>query len=198
MNMPTEERLKKLTKAVEKRQRDLVMVLEDVHDPHNAEAIFRSCDAFGVQDVYLIFGESKKYNPKKVGKSSSSSANKWLDFHAFDSTKKCLKQLKKDGYKIYATVLHEDARDIEKIDFVENEKVAILIGNEHSGVSEEAVELSDYKVIIPMRGMVQSFNVSVTSAMFLFEVNRQRLASGGDFSLEKKKQVKLLKDFVKR
>jgi tRNA (guanosine-2'-O-)-methyltransferase len=196
--MPTPARLKKLTRAVENRQKDFVLILEDIHDPHNAEAIFRSCDAFGIQDVYLIFEKQKKYNPRKVGKSSSSSANKWLDFHIFSSTKKCLTQLKKDGYIIYATVLHEDAVDINKTDFVKNKKVAVLIGNEHSGVSESAIELSDKKIIIPMLGMVQSFNVSVTAAMFLYEINRQRQESKKDFLLNKKSQTKLLKDFINR
>lgn len=191
------KRLAKIKQVVENRQSGLVVVLEDVHDPHNAAAILRSCDAFGVQEVYFCFNKVEPYNPRKVGKVSSSSANKWLDFEIFDSVEKCLKKLKKDGYFVVATVLAEDSKNIFKTKF-NQEKLAVLVGTEHSGLSEKAIELADQKVIIPMVGMVQSFNVSVSAALCLFEITRQRFKSKKDFSLSRKDQLKLIKDFKGR
>ncbi|MEK7509027.1 MAG: RNA methyltransferase, partial [Patescibacteria group bacterium] len=156
--MSTEQRLAKLKKAAEARQKDLAVVLEDIHDPHNAAAVFRTCDALGIQNVYLIFEEEKSFNPRRVGKVSSSSANKWLDFYVYHSTKECLRELKKAGYRIFATALAPGARSIFKTNF-KNQKVALLLGNEHRGLSARALELADKKVILTMRGLVQSLNL---------------------------------------
>lgn len=98
-----ESRQEKIERVIENR-REGVVVLEDIHDPHNAGAVCRSCDAFGWQKVYLIFDKEKQFNPKRIGKASSSSANKWLTFKIFKSTKECFEELKKDGFEIYATV----------------------------------------------------------------------------------------------
>mgnify|MGYP001562355082 CR=1 FL=1 len=194
--MSTEQRLAKLKKAAEARQKDLAVVLEDIHDPHNAAAVFRTCDALGIQNVYLIFEEEKSFNPRRVGKVSSSSANKWLDFYVYHSTKECLRELKKAGYRIFATALAPGARSIFKTNF-KNQKVALLLGNEHRGLSARALELADKKVILPMRGLVQSLNLSVTAAIFLYEVVRQRQNQPGCF-LSKKESQKLLKSFSQR
>ena len=111
-----ENRQRKIKKVIEQRQEG-VIVLEDIHDPHNAAAVWRSCDGFGFQKVYLIFDKEMTFNPKKIGKASSSSANKWLDFKIFKSTKKCLLELKKEGYEIYATMLDKEAMDLKSANF---------------------------------------------------------------------------------
>ena len=162
----------KILGVIQKRQEG-VIVLEDIHDPHNAAAVWRSADGFGFQKVYLIFEQEKAFNPKKIGKASSSSANKWLDFKIFKSTKKCLLELKKEGYEIYATMLDKEAMDLKSANF-KKRKVAIMLGNEHRGLSETAIEMADEKVYIPMKGMVQSFNLSVTAAVVMYEVSKQR------------------------
>ena len=182
-----EKRKGKLLKVIQQRQEG-VIVLEDIHDPHNAAAVWRSCDGFGFQKVYLIFDKEKAFNPKKIGKASSSSANKWLDFKIFKSTKKCLLELKKDGFKIVATVLDKEAINLQSSDF-KLQKVAIMLGNEHRGLSETAISLADEKVYIPMKGMVQSFNLSVTAAVVMYEVSKQR--GDGDYRLieEEKKEI---------
>src|SRR5947207_9386127 len=107
--MISEKRLSKLKKVAENRQEGLVVVLEDLHDPHNVQAIVRTCDAFGIQDVYLIFEKETPFNPKRVGKGSSSTANKWVDFHIFHSTQECFAALKDEGYTTYATLLDPTA-----------------------------------------------------------------------------------------
>lgn len=160
----------KIERVKNNRQKGVV-VLEDIHDPHNAAAVWRSCDAFGIGKVYLIFDKEEKFNPKKIGKASSSSANKWLDFEIFESTEECLKKVKEDGFTIYATVLNEKAKEIGKTKFVP--KAAIMLGNEHRGLSETAIKMADELVYIPMKGMVQSLNLSVTAGICLFEYTRQ-------------------------
>jgi len=183
---------------ISKRQKDIIVVLEDIHDPHNAAAIFRSCDAFGIQNVYLIFETHKSYNPSKIGRVSSASANKWLTFTKFNSTKNCFDQLKKDGYKIFGTILGDDCESIYDQKFIKYDKIALVIGNEHSGLSQTAIEMVDKKIIIPMRGIIQSFNVSVSAAICMAEITRQRMKKGKNFLLDSSDQKKLLNDLINR
>lgn len=169
-----ETRQEKIRRVTEQR-REGIVVLEDIHDPHNAAAVWRTCDAFGFGRVYLIFEQEEKFNPKQVGKASSSSANKWLDFEVFSSTKECIEKLKKDGYVVWATVLDKKAKSLYKTEFGEK-KLAIMFGNEHRGLSETAVKMADKKVYIPMEGMVQSLNLSVTAGVVMWEISRQEVA----------------------
>lgn len=150
-----------------------IIVLEDIHDPHNAAAVWRCADCFGFGKIYIIFDQEKAFNPKKVGKASSSSANKWLDFEIFKSTAKCYEKLKKDGYKIYVTVLDSEAKDLSLSDLRSQKKIAIVLGNEHRGVSKIAIDRADEKIYIPMMGMVQSLNLSVTAGILMWEYVRQ-------------------------
>jgi tRNA (guanosine-2'-O-)-methyltransferase len=189
-----EERQEKISKVIDQRQEG-VIVLEDIHDPHNAAAVWRSCDAFGFQKVYLIFNKEKVFNPKKIGKASSSSANKWLDFEIFRSTEECMNKLKNEGYKIWATVLDKEAKRLSEVGF-ETKKVAIMLGNEHRGLSETAIKMADEKIYIPMRGMVQSLNLSVTAAIMMYEIDRQR--KNGDYQLPAKERLDLKKRFSVR
>ncbi|MBI5018734.1 RNA methyltransferase [Candidatus Gottesmanbacteria bacterium] len=189
-----ERRISRITKVVENRQRDIVVVLEDIHDPHNAAAILRTCDAMGIQHVWYIFEKEKRYNPKRIGKATSSSANKWLDFALFDTTRECIDVLKKDGYTIMVTALTDNAVSLLGKKFDE-EKIAVIVGNEHSGVSEAALTAADTVLQIPMLGFVQSLNVSVAAAMVLWEITRQR---NGKYTLRPKEKQKLLDDFLDR
>ena len=157
---------------VMKNRHEGIIVLEDIHDPHNAAAVWRSADCFGFGKIYIIFDQEKVFNPKKVGKVSSSSANKWLDFKIFKSAEECYEKLKKDGYKIYATILDKEAKDLKAIKF-NNGKNAIVLGNEHRGISEFAAKNADEKIYIPMLGMVQSLNLSVTAGIIMWEFARQ-------------------------
>jgi tRNA (guanosine-2'-O-)-methyltransferase len=182
-------RVEKIKRVISSRQRDLIVVLEDVHDPHNAAAVLRTAEAFGVPAVYFIFEQEKYYNPKRVGKSSSASANKWLEFKVFRSTEQCLYALKKLGYTIFATTVASGADSIFKCRF--RGKVALLFGNEHRGLSQQALSYSDRQLTIPMRGMVQSLNLSVTAAICIYELTRQRQASGKKFTLSARAQKQL-------
>jgi tRNA (guanosine-2'-O-)-methyltransferase len=195
--MHTERRRERLIEVARARQQGVV-VLEDIHDPHNAEAVFRSCDAMGFQRVCLVFEKSEPFDPRRIGKISSASANKWLTFETYDSTTDCLGRLHDEGYELVATVLAEDAEPIFEADFT-SPRTALLFGNEHRGLSEQAVALADRKLMIPMRGMVQSLNLSVTAALCLYELTRQRMAHGIDgFLYADDEQQALADEFLVR
>ena len=167
----TEKRISKIRAVVSKRQPSLKIILENIHDPHNVSAIFRTCDAAGIPKVSLLYNIETF---PKIGKKSSASAFKWIEKEKFKSVEECYKQLRSQGYKIYASSISEGAQDLYKIDFTE--KSAIVMGNEHRGVSKEAEDLADKKFYIPMYGMVQSLNVSVSAAITIYEALRQRNA----------------------
>ncbi len=193
--MRTTNRVQKINNVVSLRQQ-CVVVLEDIHDPHNAEAVFRSCDAFGIQKVCLIFVNEKKFTPKKVGKSTSASANKWLDFKTYTSTEECLIELKSQGYEIIATSLDLNSESLFETKF-KSVKIALMFGNEHSGLSDTALRLADKKIKIPMSGMVQSLNLSVTTAICLYELTRQRKSVGIEkYSLPEQEKKRLIKEFL--
>ena len=193
--MVTDRRNEKIQNVISNRQAGLVVVLEDIHDPHNAEAILRSCDAFGVQKVFFVFNQEKPYNPAKVGKSSSSSANKWLNYEIFHSTDECIAFLKEQHCRIIATAIAPEAKSIFQVALLDK-KLALCVGNEHRGLSQAMLSSADTLVQIPMAGMVQSLNVSVTAALFLYEIIRQRSLSKMNFLLSTKEQKILIQRFV--
>ncbi|MEK7577910.1 MAG: RNA methyltransferase [Patescibacteria group bacterium] len=188
-----QKRLEKITSVVSKRRNDITVVLEDIHDPHNAAAILRTCDGLGIQNVYFIFEKEKAFNPKRVGKASSSSANKWLDFKIFNSTLSCFKTLKHEGYTIIATALTPTAEGLDNASFTE-EKIALLVGNEHAGLSQKAINAADRVIQIPMAGFVQSYNVSVSAAIILWDIVGKRKTK----PLSRIEQKKLVENFSKR
>ena len=166
----TEKRKQKIISVVHARQKSLRIVLENIHDPHNVSAIFRTCDAVGVPKVSLLYTVEKF---PRIGKKSSASAFKWVEKDKFKDVEACYNSLRAEGFTILASSICSDAVSLYDLDLTK--KVAIVLGNEHRGVSEEAVKLADKKFLIPMTGMVQSLNVSVASAVVLYEAFRQRL-----------------------
>ncbi|MGD1006150.1 MAG: RNA methyltransferase [Ignavibacteriaceae bacterium] len=165
----TEKRKQKIISVVHARQKSLRIVLENIHDPHNVSAIFRTCDAVGVTKVSLLYTVEKF---PKIGKKSSASAFKWVEKEKFKDVEACYNNLRTEGFLILASSICSDAVSLFDLDLTQ--KTAIVLGNEHRGVSEEAVKLADKKFLIPMCGMVQSLNVSVASAVVLYEAFRQR------------------------
>jgi len=171
--MRTERRLNRLEQVLRRRQTDLTVVMENIHDPHNVSAILRTCDAAGVMEVQLVYTQTEFPD---LGKKSSASAKKWMERRCFKSIKSCCDKLHEEGYIVYATHLEKSAKMLYEIDMTK--KTAFVVGNEHEGVSSEAVELADGIIQIPMLGMIQSLNVSVATAVILFEAVRQRIAEG--------------------
>ncbi len=194
--MPINRRQQKLQEVASKRQAGFIVVLEDIHDPHNAAAILRTCDAFGVQDVWSIFNKEKAYNPRRVGKSSSSSANKWLTFRVFKSVAECKAALKRLEYESVGTVLHDNAEDFTKAKLTAK-RIALWVGNEHAGLSEQASAACDRLLILPMKGFVESLNVSVMTAISIYEISRQR-AGRKQYARSTKDAATLARDFSGR
>ena len=147
--------------------------MENIHDPHNVSAIFRTCDAVGISKVNLVYNFETF---PRIGKKSSASAFKWVGKEKYKSIEECYAVLRKDGYKIIASSLNEDSKNLYELDLTQ--KVAIVVGNEHRGVSETSAELADDVFLIPQFGMVQSLNVSVATAVILYEAMRQRINKG--------------------
>jgi tRNA (guanosine-2'-O-)-methyltransferase len=166
----TPEREKRYNDVIHHRQPGLTVVLENVFDPHNISAVMRSCDAVGIQDIYVLNTRIPRH--KKWGRRSSSSAAKWLSVHEFEHTGECFAELRKNFEKIYTTHLSTDAVGMYDIDFTD--RIALVFGNEHDGVSEESRALADGNFIIPQVGMIQSLNISVACAVTIYEAFRQK------------------------
>jgi tRNA (guanosine-2'-O-)-methyltransferase len=169
----TERRIARLRSALEHRQPDLHLVLENVHDPHNVSAVLRTCDAVGVGTVHLVYTYEKF---PRIGRTSSASAYKWTNLVRHESIEACYAALRQEGVRIYATDLTERAVDLYELELAT--PVAIVFGNEHRGVSEEASRLADGNLRIPMVGLIQSLNISVACAVTLYEAMRQRSVAG--------------------
>jgi len=170
----TKERREKIESVLSKRQNDLTVVLENVFDPHNISAVMRSCDAVGIQEIYVL--NTKIPRHKKWGPRSSSSAAKWLTVHQFENTNECFMQLRSRYSTILTTHLSSDAVSLYQLDLTKS--VALVFGNEHSGVSEEIIQLADGNFMIPQVGMIRSLNISVACAVSLYEAFRQKHHAG--------------------
>ena len=175
--MPTEERMQKLERVARSRQAGLTVVIEDVFDPHNLGALTRSCDAFGIQEIHVIFETHPEFDPKQVGKNSSTAANKWLSYRIHHHTETAIRTLQAEGWLVVAAVIDENAESIFEADF-SHSQIALLFGNEKEGLSSKAIALADRQVTIPMQGIAQSMNISVSAAVLIYEVTRQRRARG--------------------
>ncbi len=134
----------------------------------------RSCDAVGVQEIYVL--NTKIPRHKKWGSRSSSSAAKWLTVHQFEDTEECMAALRKNYRTILTTHLSSGAVSLYKVDFTGS--IALVFGNEHAGVSEELRQMADGNFIIPQVGMIRSLNISVACAVTLYEAYRQKAAAG--------------------
>jgi tRNA (guanosine-2'-O-)-methyltransferase len=170
----TPERTARLESVLAKRQTGLTVVLENVADPHNISAVMRTCDAVGIQEIYILNTNIPPH--KKWGARSSSSAAKWLTVHHFDDVNICVQALRKKYDKLYSTHLSRDSKDLYELNLTE--KVALVFGNEHSGVSDELQSLVDGNFIIPQVGIIQSLNISVACAVSIYEAMRQKRNAG--------------------
>lgn len=170
----TPERNERLLAVLSKRQSGITVVLENVFDPHNISAVMRTCDAVGVQEIYVL---NNKIPPhKKWGSKSSSSADKWLTIHQYDDADKCMSALRNKYATVLTTHLSSDAINLHDINFIPS--IALVFGNEHEGVSEEIMAMADGNFIIPQVGIIKSLNISVACAVTLYEAFRQKNIAG--------------------
>lgn len=170
--MLTDQRIQRLTDVASKRLQDII-VLENIHDPHNAAAALRNCDAFGIQEVHVIFETEKMFNPEKLGKLTSASANKWLTVKTWTSTSECFAALKKEGYLIVATAIDKTAQSFDSFK-LPTTKTAFVFGNEGFGITDTAKKSADILTYIPMYGFVDSLNLSVTVGIVAHRIREIR------------------------
>lgn len=170
----TPQRFDRLTSVLSNRQPDLTVVLENVFDPHNVSAVMRTCDAVGIQDVYILNDRIPPH--KKWGYRSSSTAAEWLTVHQFTNAEMCFKEIRKKYEKIYTSHLGENSADVYKLDFTQS--IALVFGNETFGVSDEIRKYSDGDFVIPQVGIIKSLNISVACAVTLYEAFRQKKEKG--------------------
>lgn len=170
----TPERFHKLTDVLSKRQVDITLVLENVFDPHNISAVMRTCDAVGIQEIHIL--NTKIPRHKKWGARSSSSAAKWLTIHQYEDAVDCLATVRKSYDRVLTTHLASDAVPLYALDLTQ--PIALVFGNEHSGVSEEIRAMADGNFLIPQVGIIQSLNISVACAVTVYEAYRQKELAG--------------------
>jgi len=170
----TEERLVKFQKVLAHRQNDLTVVLENVIDPHNISAVMRSCDAVGIQEIFVLNTRIPRH--KKWGFRSSRSAAKWVTVHQFEDVADCFAAIRNSYSSIFTTSLTSNSISLYNMELTRS--MALVFGNEQYGVSDEINALSDGSFVIPQVGMIQSLNISVACAVTLYEAYRQKLTAG--------------------
>ncbi len=190
----TPERQTRIQQVAACRQKDLTVFMEQVHKPHNVAAILRTCDAVGVMEAHAV--------PPQGGipplNHTAQGAQRWVRLHRHHDAAAGLRGLRDAGYQIHAAHFSERAVDFRKPDYTR--PTVIVVGTEKFGVSEEALAECDGEVIIPMTGMAQSLNVSVATALILYEAQRQRTAAGmyEPKSLSEEPYKSLAEDWIQR
>lgn len=192
----TANRKETFTKVLENRTRHFTVVLEDIYQAHNASAVVRTCDIFGVQDVHAI--ENKYTN--KVSRHVAKGSQKWLSQYRYrkdgDNTKMCLERLKSEGYQIIATTPHNSSCLLQDFDI--SKKSAFVFGVEKEGVSETVIEQADGFLKIPMVGFTESLNISVAAAIILQDVTTKLRDSSVKWQLSDKEKEVLYFEWIKK
>ena len=193
----TEERKQKIENVLNNRTRQICVILEDIYHSHNASAVIRTCDCFGIQDLHVI--ENLKRN--RINKGVAQGAGKWVTIKNYtkkeNNTESCFSYLKREGYRIVGTALeHPELIDIDNLPLNE-EKIALCFGCEELGMSEKALGMVDDIIKIPMYGFTQSFNVSVSVAISLQLLTRKLHDSAFKWRLNEKEKLLIEHEWVK-
>lgn len=191
----TEARLNKFNQVLKNRTRYITVVLENIFQPHNASAVLRSCDCFGIQDIHIIENEFKFEINHDIALGSS----KWITMKKYDNSKNntqlCIENLKKSGYKIIATTPHKDKCLIEELPL--DNKIALFFGTEKDGVSKHVIDNADGFVKIPMYGFTESFNLSVSVALSLYNLSSRLKKSEIDWHLSVQEKTDIMLQWLK-
>jgi tRNA (guanosine-2'-O-)-methyltransferase len=178
-----------IEKVLSERTRHITLVLEDIYQSQNASAVVRTCECLGLQDIHIIEDDTKYSVNKHVLKGS----NKWIDLHrykmkGFNNSEICFRKLKEDGYKILVADLSPEGTPVQEVSV--SEKIAVVMGNELHGASDFAKANATEKIFIPMHGLTESFNVSVSAAIILHTLLTKIRSSNVLWNIsDKEKQV---------
>ena len=192
----TDKRKKLFRNILQDRTRHFTVVLEDIYQQHNASAVIRSCDIFGIQDVHVIENKYKS----KVSKNIAKGSQKWLSFHNYkedtNNTLECLNSLKSKGYQIIATTPHNNSCSLHDFDL--SKKSAFVFGVEKTGVSDLVMNNADKILRIPMVGFTESLNISVAAAIILENLSHQLRNSALDWALTVEEQQILYTSWIEK
>jgi|AntRauTorckE6833_2_1112554.scaffolds.fasta_scaffold22476_2 tRNA (guanosine-2'-O-)-methyltransferase len=192
----SEDRWQKIKEVAELRTRHITVVLEDIYQPHNASAVLRSCEGFGIQDVHII--ENK--NDFDPNSQVTIGADRWLNLHTYnrsdcDNTEECFSKLKASGYRVIATTPHEHDINLNALPI--EGRTALVFGSEIDGISDRAKELADGFMKIPMSGFSESFNISVSAAICLYNITRRLRNSDVNWQLSEDETFDLRLEWLK-
>lgn len=168
----TPERFARLRRVLERRQPDLTVLMDGVHKPYNLSAIARSCDAVGVLDLHAV----PAADPKPLNRHVSAGTSKWIPMHLHETSGDAIDELRRRGFSLVAAHTDPGAVDFREVDFTR--PTAVVVGSELHGLSDLSLGQVDQTVFVPMMGMVRSLNVSVATAILLYEAQRQRQVAG--------------------
>jgi tRNA (guanosine-2'-O-)-methyltransferase len=190
------KRLARIKKVLAQRTRYLTIVLEDIFQPHNASAVLRSCECFGIQNVHIIENRYQyEINPDIV-----LGASKWLHLSQYnekeENTTSCLQKLKEKGYTLVATSPHE--KEFTPANLPLDKPVALLFGTEQEGLTPQALNMADAFLTIPMAGFTESFNISVSAAICLYEITTRLRKSQVKWQLTETEENDLLHEWLKQ
>jgi tRNA (guanosine-2'-O-)-methyltransferase len=188
----SENKRTKMLEVIQNRTRYLTVVLEDIFQPHNASAVLRTCDIFGVQDIHVV---EAKYAFKPIS-TVAMGASKWVDVHSHTSVEQSFDVLKSQGYLIVATTPHTNCYELPTLPI--DKKMAFVFGSERTGLSDEAMNHADMFVKIPMYGFVESFNISVSVALCLYDVIMRLRQSNIVWNLSENERDDLLLEWMSR
>jgi tRNA (guanosine-2'-O-)-methyltransferase len=190
----TDERTERFQEVLKNRTRHFTVVVEDLHKERNASAVVRTCDCFGIQDVYVI----ENHNEYQLSEGISMGAEKWVNVNIYDSfpdnTGQCYADLKNQGYQIIATSPHRNENQLDDFDI--SKKTAFIFGGEKEGLSDKAMKNADGFVNIPMFGFTGSFNISVAGALLLYNVMSKLHQSNLEWHLEASEMIDLQLDWT--
>jgi tRNA (guanosine-2'-O-)-methyltransferase len=191
----SDNKLNKFKEKIQYRTRHLTIVLEDIYQPHNASAVLRSCDCFGIQDVHII----ENMNKYEVNPDVALGSVKWLSLMKYNqeinNTSSSLNSLKKKGYKIVATSPHKNDFTPETLPL--EQKTALVFGTEMEGLTDNAIKMADAFVRIPMYGFTESLNISVSAALLLFTLSERLRKSGIDWHLSEVEKTDIMLQWAK-
>lgn len=191
------ERLERFRKVISNRQYDLSIVLENVHDPHNIGAVLRTSDSVGINEIYIVYTDPRlQKRGLEIGKTSASGAKQWIKIHYFEDVTACFEAVKTKYSKVYGTKLDKKSVSLYNLELASS--CALVFGNEHKGLSDEACGHLDGNFLIPQHGFTKSLNISVACAVTLYEAQRQRLLKGSydrDFG-EHELDANLLQEYI--
>ena len=179
-----------MKQVLARRLGSVTLVAEATYMRHNLSAMFRTAEAFGVQQVHFITDHSLSTSTASRG------SERWLDILVESKSEQCLDRLKSEGFSIYIAGFDEGAYTPETVPV--DKPIALVMGTELSGVSEIARKISDGTVMIPMSGFTQSFNVSVATACLLYRITERRREVVGQGDLSPQEQQKILQSWMKR